>query len=349
MPGPEKNFLGLDGTQAGGAQAGGTQAGGAQVGGASSVAGAVLGRFSGGETPPRFTVLSVPYDRTATYVKGASKGPAAIIEASAQVELYDEELETEPWKHGVETLPPLDVGDLTPEAMVEAVEGAVGEVVSISSSGDSTPVLLGGEHSVTIGAVRALKKRYPELSVLQLDAHADLRDSYQGSRFNHACVGRRIIELCPLVQAGVRSLSAREAEFLSGRGHGQDHGKGRSQNSVKTFFAKDLLSGPEDKGRFNKAVEDIAASLSGEVYITIDIDCLDPSVMPATGTPEPGGLSWYEVLGILRAATKGRKGKKVVGFDLVELSPIEGMVAPDFLASRLVYRLMGYITRKAGL
>ena len=318
MSGPEKNFLGL--------------------GGASSVAGAVLGRFSGGEggeggePPPRFTVLSVPYDRTATYVKGASKGPAAIIEASAQVELYDEELETEPWKHGVETLPPLDVGDLTPEAMVEAVEGAV---EGAAGSG-SIPVLLGGEHSVTIGAVRALKKKYPGLSVLQLDAHADLRDSYQGSGFNHACVGRRITELCPLVQAGVRSLSAREAEFLSGEG----------SSLVKTFFARDLLSGPEDKGRFNKAVEDIADALSEEVYITIDIDCLDPSVVPSTGTPEPGGLSWYDLLGILRAATMGRK---VVGFDLVELSPIEGMVAPDFLAARLVYRLMGYITRKAGL
>ncbi|MEE9614324.1 MAG: agmatinase family protein, partial [Thermodesulfobacteriota bacterium] len=183
-------------------------------------------------------------------------------------------------------------------------------------------VLLGGEHSVTVGLTLALKEKYPALSVLQLDAHADLRDSYEGSPFNHACAGRRIQELCPLVQVGIRSMSGEEARFM-----GSEAGAG-----VRTFYAADVTGGiPADE---------VVAALSDEVFITIDLDVLDPSIMPATGTPEPGGLGWYQVTGLLREVARK---KKVVGFDVVELSPMEGNVAPDFLAARLTYKLMGYI------
>jgi agmatinase len=187
------------------------------------------------------------------------------------------------------------------------------------------PVIIGGEHSVTIGFVMALKQNYPDLSVLQLDAHADLRESYQDSPFNHACVARRISELCPIVQVGVRSLSNVEAEFLKSPARKVNYG-------IKTHYARDIIKGV----RWGEVVED----LTEDVFITIDLDVFDPSIMPATGTPEPGGLGWYDVLGLLRTvATK----KRVVGFDIVELCPIPGNVAPDFLAAKLAYKVMGYI------
>ena len=272
-----------------------------------------------------FSVISVPYDKTATYVKGAARGPEAIIEASGQVELFDEESGSEPWKAGIETLPPLPVEELPPEEMVKAVRTAVGAVVSRGR----IPAVLGGEHSVTVGAVLALKDSYKDLSVLQLDAHADLRDTYEGSKYNHACVARRIIAAgCPIVGVGIRSMSAEEGEFLSSLPEG-----------VRTVYAKDVAgSGSID-------TEFIANGLTGDVYITTDLDVFDPSVMPATGTPEPGGLGWYEVLEVVKAVASN---KRVVGFDVVELCPMAGNAAPDFTAARLVYKLMGYMAESSG-
>jgi agmatinase len=265
-----------------------------------------------------FVVVPVPYDLTTTYQGGARKGPAAIIEASCNMELYDEELDREIYKSGIHTLPPLEAVASGPEGMLERVEQAVSGVFDLGK----IPVMLGGEHSITLGAVRAARKRYSKLSVLHLDAHADMRESYQGSPFSHACIGRRMRELCPVVQAGIRSMSIEEAAFIRKR-------------NVPVFSAADIR---KDRTWVGKVLR----HLSRDVFISVDLDALDPSVMPATGTPEPGGLTWHDVLGLIREVCRKRN---VVGFDIVELAPIPGMVAPDFLAARLTYRMMGYVSK----
>jgi agmatinase len=232
------------------------------------------------------------------------------------MELYDEELKKETYLAGIHTLAPLAADARGPEEMTASVCKQIASVLSF----DKIPVMLGGEHSISFGAVKAMKEKYPRLSVLQLDAHADLRDSYQGSPYSHAAVARRIAGICPLVQVGIRSLSAEEAAFMK-------------EGKVRTFFADDILF---DNGWREKVCE----SVSGDVYITIDLDVFDPAVMPSTGTPEPGGLSWRDVLGLLRDVSRCCR---IRGFDVVELAPIPGMVAPDFLAAKLVYRMMGYL------
>ena len=264
----------------------------------------------------RVVIIPAPYDLTSTYVSGSRRGPEAIIAASMNMELYDEELGFETARIGIHTQEKIEPATASPGAMVEAVEVAV----SKTALAGKLPVTLGGEHSVTIGAIKALVNEHPRLSILQLDAHADLRDSYQGTRLSHACAGRRAAELGSLVQAGVRSLSVEEEAF-------------RKKSDVRTFFAADMVSG-------RVTPKEIASALGDELYVTIDLDVFDPSVMPATGTPEPGGLGWYYVTGLLREACRGRK---VVGFDVVELCPMPYNVAPDFFAAKLVYRLIGYI------
>ena len=273
--------------------------------------------------PPRFenakfVVIPVPYDLTSTYQAGSRKGPAAILEASANMELYDEELCVETYLAGIHTTDPLEVDARGPEAMAKVVRG---EVAKALSSG-KIPVVLGGEHSVTIGAVQAAKEIYPSLSVLQLDAHADLRDSYQNSSFSHASVGRRIFEICPLVQAGVRSMSVEEASFIE-------------ENGVRTFSPDFVKNDPN-------SIKKICENLSKDIYITLDIDVLDPSIMPATGTPEPGGILWNDLIHLIRGVSERCT---IRGFDIVELCPIPGMIAPDFTAAKLAYRIMGYINR----
>jgi len=263
-----------------------------------------------------FIVLPVPYDLTSTYQSGSRRGPGAILEASANMELYDEELKKETYLAGVHTLHPLEADARGPAEMLASVREQIAHVLSF----DKIPVMLGGEHSISFGAVQAMKKKYPQVSVLQLDAHADLRDSYQGSPYSHAAVARRIAEICPLVQAGIRSLSADEAAFIK-------------EGKVRTFFADDILAG-------NDGREKICESISGDLYVTIDLDVLDPAAMPSTGTPEPGGLSWKDVVGLLRELSRRCR---IRGFDVVELAPIPGMIAPDFLAAKLVYRMMGYL------
>lgn len=274
--------------------------------------------------PATYSILPVPYDLTASYISGMRNGPRAIIEASTHMELYDEELGCEPYEAGIETLAFLEPTALGPEEMIKRVRGVV---TSILGSG-KVPVLLGGEHSVTLGMVQALLEKYPDLSVLQLDAHADMRDTYQDTPFNHACVARRISELCPIVQVGIRSLSIEEAEFL--RAEAKAGKKARSR--IKTHYATEVFKGIS----WDKVVK----GLTDNICITVDLDVFDPSIMPATGTPEPGGLGWYDALDILKTAISS---KRVVGFDVVELCPLPGNIAPDFLAAKLVYKMIGYM------
>ncbi|MBU1744197.1 MAG: agmatinase [Proteobacteria bacterium] len=266
-----------------------------------------------------FVVIPVPYDLTSTYQSGSRRGPGAILEASGNMELYDEELRKETYRSGIHTLPPLESDARGPAEMVDSVRRTISRV----AADGKIPVMLGGEHSISFGAVQAMKEIYPEITVLQLDAHADLRDSYQGTPYSHASVARRITGVCPLIQAGIRSLSVEEAEFME-------------EGRVRTHTADFILDG-------GAWWETICGDLHGDLYLTVDLDVLDPAVMPSTGTPEPGGLAWRDLLRLVREAAKRCR---IRGFDVVELAPIPGVVAPDFLAAKLVYRIMGYLTEK---
>ena len=263
-------------------------------------------------------ILQVPYDKTTTYIHGTDKGPAAIIDASAYLERYDDELNQETFRIGIHTLDALDVKDITPEDMLSKVHSSISELLKAGKF----PVILGGEHSVSVGAVKAFKEAYPSLSVLHFDAHYDLRDEYMGSKMNHGCAARRMNEQCPVVQVGTRSMSKEEKDFLSQAG-----------SKVTSISVYDILEMPMWK--------DVASNrLSENVYISIDLDVFDPALVPSVGTPEPGGLGWYEILDLLKGVAKD---KKIVGFDVVELCPVKGLVASDFLAAKLVYRLLGYV------
>ncbi|MBN1524275.1 MAG: agmatinase [Spirochaetales bacterium] len=256
-----------------------------------------------------YTIIPVPYDETSTWKKGAHRGPDAVIEASAQIEWYDIETGTEPYTRGIHTLK--KVFDFSsPDAMVDGVRAAVAEAFR----GKSIPIVLGGEHSVSIGAIYAAAEAYPECTILQLDAHTDLRDEYHGSRFNHACVMRRAVEKCPIVQVGIRSGEA-------------DHFEPAYRSRM---FCAEKITGS------TAWIENVLPLLSQHVYITIDLDVFDPSIMPSTGTPEPGGLLWYPVLNLLRRVIDA---KTCIGFDVVELCP-NGQPHAEFLAAKLVYKLI---------
>ena len=261
----------------------------------------------------RAVVLPVPYDATTTYQGGARLGPAAILAASRNMELWDEEVGAV-YRGGIHTLPELEAAAEGPAVMIARVEQATGWILDQGK----LPVTLGGEHSITAGAVRAAVKRRRGLSVLQIDAHADMRDSYLGTPHSHACVMRRIREMVPAASVGIRSLSEEEAGYLAS--HPQPIW------SVRAFRTLGRRWAP------------ILDALTGEVFVTFDLDGFDPSLLPATGTPEPGGLDWYEAVDLLRAVSERAR---IVGFDVVELSPLAGHVASDFLAARLVYRLIG--------
>ena len=258
-------------------------------------------------------LLPVPYDATSTWIKGADRGPAALLEASANMELYDIETDTEVFRKGIHTDAPLTPPD-NPEAMVFQVEERVDEWLRQKKM----VVTLGGEHSISLGAVRAHHNRYPEMSVLQLDAHTDLRPEYEGSPYNHACVMSRIREHCPITQVGIRSMDAAERAFIQ----------------PDRFFPQEQLI--REKGWMDRVVD----TLSEKVYLTLDLDVLDPSVMPSTGTPEPGGMEWYSLLALLRNVAEKRE---IIGFDVVELCPLESNKAPDFLAAKLIYKILSYI------
>ena len=261
----------------------------------------------------RAVILPVPYERTTSYMSGTARGPEAIIEASRYVELYDEELEAEPHRVGVHTARPLDLTRLDAVESLARIEEAVRGYLEQGK----WVCMLGGEHTITTGGVRAVLKRHPALTVVQLDAHADLRDEYEGSPYSHACVMRRVHDLCPTAAIGIRALSREEAEFAR-------------RQKKRILYAHQM--GPDWPER---ALEGIG----GEVYLTFDVDFLDPSIIPATGTPEPGGGTYEATLRFLRGLT--RKAR-VVAMDLVELSPLRGMHAPNFVTARLLYKILGY-------
>ncbi len=276
--------------------------------------------FAGLEPPhsdlqqARTVILPVPYDSTSEWRNGSRHGPHAIIDASQYLELYDLELDRETYKIGISTLPRLEPLLSRPQDMIHRVYQAVKGLIEKQKF----IVLLGGEHSLSLGAVRAFREAFPRLSVLQLDAHADLRDEYLGTKYGQACVMRRIYELCPISQVGVRSLSWEEKQFLV-------------EKKLKPFFMSDLASNTASADR-------IVDSLGQDVYITIDVDVFDPSFMPAVGTPEPDGMSWRQVLDILESVMLH---KHVVGFDLMEFCPAEGPGSCAFSLAKLVYRLIG--------
>lgn len=268
--------------------------------------------YSAYESSP-IVILPVPFDATSTWIKGADRGPDAILEASANMELYDIETDSEVYLKGIHTANPV-IEKTSPEALARQVHATV---IKFLEDGKFV-VTLGGEHSVTIGAVQAFAEQIPGLSVLQIDAHTDLRQEYEGSRFNHACVMARVREWCPIVQVGIRSMDVVEIPYLA---------------KDRIFFAKDIIGG------HSGWIDDVIEKLNYHVYVTIDLDGFDPSIMPATGTPEPGGLGYYDVINLMR---KLIVKKKLVGFDVVELCPILNNKASDFLASKLIYQLLSY-------
>ena len=259
-------------------------------------------------------IVPVPYDETSTWMKGSDNGPGAIMEASVNLEFYDVETGTEVHKKGIHTIQPV-TEKRSPEALIDAVRLQILQLLREYKF----PVIVGGNHTVSIGAVKAFAEHYHELSVLQLDAHTDLRQEYEGSRFNHACVMARITEMAPAVQVGIRSVSAEEVPFI--------------KDKERIFYAHDLYHN-------KKLYDEARQKLTENVYITIDLDVLDPSLMPSTGTPEPGGPDYYELMHFLRDVARS---KNIAGFDVVELCPSPGNKAPDFVAAKVIYQLLSYI------
>lgn len=257
-------------------------------------------------------VIPVPYDGTSTYGKGADKGPEAIFQAAENMELYDIETNKEVYKNGIFIAPEL-TGYSSPEAMVADVEQTVTKYINTGKF----VTIIGGEHSVSIGSIRAFARQYTDLTVLQLDAHSDLRPDYEGSKCNHACAMHEASFTTNLVQVGIRSMDTVEIEFL------------KTEN---LFTSYDIRTNKYWK-------EDVINAIGDNVYITIDLDVLDPSIMPSTGTPEPGGLLWNETLDLLKMVFSN---SNVIGCDIVELAPKEGIHAPDFMAAKLFYKLLSY-------
>ncbi len=255
-------------------------------------------------------VLPVPYDGTSTWLKGADKGPQAILEASANMELYDIETDSEVYTKGIATLAPV-TESASPEAMADAVEMRVDAILNDKKF----PVIVGGEHSVSIGAIRAFAKHYEDFSVLQLDAHSDMRDSYEGSDHNHACVMARAKEMASVAQVGIRSSCAEEKHNI---------------DPERIFYAHEIKES-------STWMYDVSEKLSDNVYITIDLDVLDPAYMPSTGTPEPDGLNYREVINFLKLINERHN---IIGLDVVELCPNEINKAPDFLAAKLIYQIL---------
>jgi N1-aminopropylagmatine ureohydrolase len=276
----------------------------------------------GGTTPTttdfehaRVVILPIPLDRTTSYVPGTRNGPHEILVASAHMELWDEETQTDVHSIGIFTLPEMEF----PFASMDEVVGEIRRVTAELLDHGKFPCILGGEHSITPAVVGAVAAKYPGLSVLQIDAHADLRESFMGTPHNHACAMRRTLEFARTTQVGIRSLSPEEAAAVPSL-------------ATEIFYDFNMRANAD-------WVDRIVDSLSEQVYITIDVDGLDPAIMPATGTPEPGGLSWYETLAVLRRVIERRT---VVGCDVVELSPMPGHVAPNFLCAKLIYKILSY-------
>lgn len=266
-----------------------------------------------------FVIIPAPYEKTTTYRKGTSAGPQAIINASGEVELFDDELKSEPYLAGIHTAQRLKLDNLNSEEMVERIYSS-----SQSYLNDNKIIcMLGGEHSISTGLVKAYHEKYPDLSVVQLDAHADLRDSYLSNPHNHACTMRRIREFVTnTIGIGIRNYSREEYDYIQAE-------------NVPILTADAML-------RSDDWMTDAINNLSDNVYLTIDCDYFDPAVMPAVGTPEPGGGQWYQTLRFLR---KLINSKNLVGFDMVELSPLPVNNVSEFTAAKLIYKIIGYISQ----
>ena len=276
----------------------------------------------GGTTPTttdfehaRVVILPIPLDRTTSYVPGTRNGPHEILVASSHMELWDEETQTDVHSIGIFTLPEMEFPFASMDEVVREIRRVTAEIVNRGKF----VFILGGEHSITPAAVAAVAAKFPGLSVLHIDAHADLRESFMGTPHNHACAMRRTLEFARTTQVGIRSLSPEEAAAAPTLG-------------TQIFYDFNMRANAD-------WIDRVVDSLSEHVYITIDVDGLDPAIMPATGTPEPGGLSWYETLALLRRVIERRT---VVGCDVVELSPMPGHVAPNFLCAKLVYKILSY-------
>ena len=277
------------------------------------------------DTPPserryedaRFVIIPVPYDGTASFRGGARYGPAAIIDASRHLEDYDLELGFDPSAEGIYTLPEIVPDVSGPRRLVEQTR----EIAAGAIRDEKIPITLGGDHAAAIGPALACAERWDDLSVLYVDAHADLRDSFMGTRWGHASAARRMSERCPMVQVGVRSISEGELDFARSAG-----------------VAIHAWTPPADP--IETVVDRAIEALTERVYVSIDLDALDPSIMSAVGTPEPDGMTWRETTALLRAVARRAR---VVGFDVVELSPEEGPVACSSAAAKLVYKMIGYI------
>lgn len=266
----------------------------------------------------KFAVLPIPYDSTTSFQVGTREGPAAIIRASQQVELFDEELEGEFYKTGIATLDSILPNMAGPAAMHEDIHAAARKLIR----DNKTIVGLGGEHSVTSGLIRAIMSRHKKLSILQIDAHLDLRQEWEGSPWSHASVMRRCLDLgASLVSVGIRNVSSEEHRFV------------RGTKKVEVVTARQAHM--EDDW-----VDRAINALGENVFVTIDIDGFDPAYAPGTGTPEPGGLDWYQVTGLLRLVAAE---KTIVGVDVVEVLPIPGQAVTEFLAARLIYKIIGYM------
>jgi len=258
----------------------------------------------------KVVLIPVPYDGTSTWQKGADKGPDAFLEASENMEVYDIETRSEVYKKGVYLAPPVTENS-SPEKMVEAVYKTTKNYIAQ----EKFVTLFGGEHSISIGSIRAFNESFEDLTVVQLDAHADLRPEYEGSKCNHACAMHEASKKTNLIQVGIRSMDISETEYMD-------------ENQV--YFGHDL---------YEDWMDDAIGQMTPNVFITIDLDAFDPSILPSTGTPEPGGLFWYETLEFLKLMFKK---KNVVGFDIVELCPNENEKSSDFLAAKLYYKMLSY-------
>ena len=260
----------------------------------------------------KIILIPVPYDGTSTWGKGADKGPEAFLEASENMEMYDIETDSEVYRQGIHLTDPITENS-SPQAMVNEVHNITKDFIKRNKF----VTLIGGEHSLSIGSIRAFNECFDNLTVLQIDAHADLRESYKGSKYNHACSVYEANQTTNLVQVGIRSLDVIEKTLI---------------DEDKTFFAHDMVN---DEYWMDKVIE----TMTDNVFITFDLDALDPSIMPSTGTPEPGGLFWYETLDFLKQVFEY---KNVVGFDIVELCPNKNDKSSDFLAAKLYYKMLSY-------
>ncbi|MFZ4548934.1 MAG: agmatinase [Bacteroidales bacterium] len=260
----------------------------------------------------KIVIVPVPYDGTTTWNKGSEKGPKAIIEASLNLEMYDIDTDSEVHKLGIHTAEPVTEAS-SPEAMVDEVYTRVKALFKKKKF----PVILGGEHSVSVGAFKAASEQFSDLTILQFDAHADIRDELNGSKYNHQCVMARAAEMAPIVQVGIRSMSAAEREDIK---------------PDRVFYAMQIY----DQSTW---MYELLNKLTRNVYITIDLDVLNPSIMASTGTPEPGGMNWFDIINILK---KISEQVNIVGFDITELVPNKDNKAPDYLTAKLIYTLLTY-------